>query len=68
MSKTLFEVVNCHILVAIEHNKVVSVALVVAEKEILAVLRTVVVPIIARNVDCRGLWVVIMGVFHSKSV
>ena len=36
-----------HRLFRVEYNKVVAVALMVAEKEVLAVLRTVVAPILA---------------------
>ena len=49
--QTLLEVVNSHILVAVEAYQVVAVALVVAEKEVLAVHRAIIVPILFGNLD-----------------
>ena len=49
----MLKVVNRHILVAVEAYQVVAIALVVAEKEVLAVHRAIVVPILLGNLDCR---------------
>ena len=51
LMQTVLKVVNGHILVAIETDKVVTIALVVAEKEVLAVHRAIVAPILLGNLD-----------------
>ena len=52
LSQTLLKVVDSHILVAVETHEVMAIALVVAEKEVLAVHRAVIVPILLGNLDC----------------
>ena len=51
--QTVLKVVDSHILVAVETHEVVAIALVVAEKEVFAVHRAVVTPILLGNLDCR---------------
>ena len=53
LMQTVLKVVDSHILVAVETHEVVAIALVVAEKEVLAVHRAVIVPILLGNLDCR---------------
>ena len=50
-------------LVALEDHEIVAVSLVVAKKEVLAVLRAVFVPILACNFDCWRLGVSVKRVF-----
>ena len=68
LMESLFEVVDGDILVAVEHHKVVAVAFVVAEKEVLAVLRAIVVPILASNLDSWGFGMVVGGIFYAEVV
>ena len=51
LMQAVFEVVNSHIPIAIEADQVVSVALMVAEKEVLAVYRAVLAPILLGNLN-----------------
>ena len=53
LMQTVLKVVDSHILVAVEADEVVAIALVVAEKEVLAVHRPIVVPILLGNLDGR---------------
>ena len=62
--QTVLQVVNSHILVAIEAYQVVAVALVVAEKEVFAGHLAVIVPILLGNLDCRRCRVKIDLVFY----
>ena len=64
LMQSMFEVVNRHILVAIEADQIVSVALVVAKKEVFAVHRAVVAPILLCNLDGWRLGVKIDLVFN----
>ena len=57
--QALFKVVDIKVAIAIEHDKIVAVALVVAEKEVLAVLRAILAPVFARDLDGRCLGVFI---------
>ena len=66
--QTLFKVVDIHILVAVEAYKIVAVALVVAEKEVFAVYRAVVAPILLGNLDSRRLGVKIDLIFNSVRI
>ena len=54
--------------VAIEYDQVVAVTLVVAEEEVLAVFRTVVVPVLPCDFDGRGFGVFVIFVWDSGSV
>ena len=62
--QAVFKVVNCHILVAVEAHQVVAVAFVVAEKEVFAMYRAVLAPILLGNLDSRRLRVKIDLVFN----
>jgi hypothetical protein len=57
--QTLFEVVNGDVSLAIEHNQVVSVALVISEKKILAVLGSIVLPVVSCYFDGWGFGMVV---------
>ena len=62
--QTVLKVVDRHILVAVEANEVVAIALVVAEKEVFAVHRPIVVPILLGNLDGRRCRVRICLIFY----
>ena len=64
LMQAVFEVVYCHIAVTIEAYQVVSVALVVAEKEVFAVHRAVLAPILLGNLNGRRFRVKIDLVFY----
>ena len=66
--QTLFEVVNSHILVAVEAHQVVAITLVVAKEEVFAVHRAVIVPILLGNLDCRRLGMKIDLIFYVVRV
>ena len=68
LMQTMFEVVNRHILVAVEAYQVVAIALMVAEKEVFAVHRPVVVPILLGNLDSRRLGMKIDLIFYVVRV
>ena len=56
LMQAVLHIVNSHILVTVEAYQVVAVTLVVAEKEVLAVHRAIVAPIVLGNLDggrCR---------------
>ena len=65
LMQTMLQVVNRQRAFAIEDHQIVAVALMVAEKEILAVLRAIGTPILARNLDGRCLGMLIKRVFDS---
>ena len=65
LMQTVLKVVDSHILVAVEADEVVAIALVVAEKEVFAVHRPVVVPILLGNLDSRRLGMKIDLIFYS---
>ena len=50
----LLDVVDIHVLVAVEADQIVLVALVVAEEEVFAVLRVVSGPVLLGNLDSRS--------------
>ena len=56
------------VLLAVERHEVVAVALVVAEKEVLAVLRAVVAPVSACDFDGRGFGVFVPRVGDAAGV
>ena len=62
--QTVLKVVDSHILVAVEAYQVVAIALVVAEKEVFAVHRAVITPILLGNLDCGRCRVRICLVFY----
>ena len=62
--QTVFQIVNCHILVAIEAYQVVTIALVVAEEEVFAMHRAILAPILLCNLDSRRLGMKIDLVFY----
>ena len=64
LMQAVFEVVNSHILVAVEADQVVAIALVVAEKEVLAVHRAILTPILLGYLDSRRLGMKIDLVFN----
>ena len=64
LMQAVFEVVNSHIAVAVEADKVVSVALMVAEKEVFAVYRAIFAPILLGNLNCWRCGVKIDLVFY----
>ena len=49
-----FSIVDVHVLVAVEADQIVLVALVVAEEEVLAVFGVVPGPVLLGNLDGRG--------------
>ena len=53
LMQLLFDVVDVHVLVAIEADQIMLVALVVAEEEVLAVLGIVPCPVLFGNLDGR---------------
>ena len=55
--QTLLKVMDVKVAFAVKHYKIVTVTLVVAEKEVLAMLRAVLLPILARNLNGGSLWV-----------
>ena len=55
--QTLFEVVDSHILRAVEADQIVAITLVVAEKEIFAMCRAIGTPMFASDFDRGGLGV-----------
>ena len=59
LMQAVLQVVNCHILRAIEADQIVAVALMIAEKEVLAVCRAVGAPMFACDLDrgCLGVFV-----------
>lgn len=57
LMQAVFEVVDRHILRAVEADQVVAVALMVAKKEILAMCRAIVAPMFACDLDRGGLGV-----------
>ena len=64
LSQTLLKVVDSQILVAVEAYQVVAIALVVTEKEVFAVYRPIIVPILLGNLDCRRCGVRISLIFY----
>ena len=68
MPEPVLEVVDGQLPVAIEYDQVVAVTLVVAEEEVLAVFRTVVVPVLPCDFDGRGFGVFVIFVWDSGSV
>lgn len=68
LMQPVFEVVNCHVVAAVEADQIVAVTLVVAEKEILAVRRAVVVPILAGDFDRRRLGMFIPFVTYAVRI
>ena len=62
--QAVLKVVNGHIPIAIEADQVVAVALVVAKKEVFAVHRAILAPILFGNLDSRRLGVKIDLVFY----
>ena len=64
LMQAVFKVVNSHILVAIEADQIVAIALVVTEKEVFAVHRAIVTPILLGNLDCRRCRVRISLIFY----
>ena len=61
----MLQVVNCHRLLRVENNQIVAVALVVAEEEVLAVLRAIFAPILACYLNCGCLGVLIPRVLDA---
>lgn len=68
LMKSLFEVVDCKRAVAVEDYKIVTVALVIAEKQVLAMLRTVGMPILSGDFDGWSLGVSVEAVFDIVGV
>ena len=68
LMQAVLHIVYRHILVAVEAYQVVAIALVVAEKEVLAVHRAIVAPILLGNLDSWRLWVKIDLVFYSVCI
>ena len=68
LMQSVFEVVYCHIPIAIEAYQVVTVALMVAEKEVFAMHRAVLAPILLRYLNRWRLGVKIDLVFYSVRV
>ena len=55
--QAVLQIMDGQRLLAVEYNEIVPVTLVVAEEEVLAMLRAVVVPVLAGDLDGRGLGV-----------
>ena len=51
LMQAVFHIVNCHISVAVKADQVVAVALVVAKKEVFAVYRAILTPILLGYLD-----------------
>ena len=68
LMQTVLHIVNCHILVAVEADQVVAITLVVAEKEVFAVHRAIVTPILLGNLDSRRLGVKIDLILYVMSI
>ena len=68
LPQAAFEVVDGEVLLAVERHEVVAVSLVVAEKEVLAVLRAVVAPVSACDFDGRGFGVFVPRVGDAVAV
>ena len=68
LMQTMLQVVNSHIAVAVEAHQIVAIALVVAEKEVFAVHRPVIVPILLGNLDCRRFGMKIDLVFYLMCI
>ena len=66
--QAVLQIVDGQRLLAVEYDEVVSVALVVAEEEVLAVLRAVVVPVAAGDLDGRRLGVLVPRVADAVRV
>ena len=64
LMQTVLKVVDSHILIAVEADEIVAIALVVAEKEVFAVHRPIVVPILLGNLDCGRCRVRICLIFY----
>ena len=64
LTQSLLKVVYCHRLLAVEDNQVVAVALMVAEEEVFAVLRAILMPILAGYLDGRSLGVFVHRVLY----
>ena len=64
----MFQFVDVERAVAVEYHEVVPVSLVVSEKQILAVLRAVGVPVLAGDLYRRGLGVRMVAVPYAVSV
>jgi hypothetical protein len=60
--QALFKVMNVKVAFAVKHHKIVAVPLMVTEKEILAMLRPVFLPILAGNLYRRCFGVGVMRV------
>ena len=54
LMQLFLDVVDVHVLVAVEADQIVLVALVVAEEEVLAVLGVMPCPVLLGNLDGRG--------------
>ena len=64
----MLEVVDSHRLLRVEDDKVVAVSLVVAEEEVLAVLRPILAPILSGNLNGGGLGVLVPRVAYAVLV
>ena len=62
--QAVFQIVNCHILVAIEAYQIVAITFVVAEEEVFAMHRAILAPILLCNLDSRRLGMKIDLVFY----
>jgi hypothetical protein len=61
----MLQVVDSHRLLRVKDNQIVAIAFVVAEEEIFAVLRPVVVPVLLGNLDGRCFGVRVCGVLYA---
>ena len=68
LMQALLEVVDGQRLFAIEDHKVVAVALMIAEEEVLAVLRAILTPILTGNLDGRCFGVLIHRILYIVRV
>lgn len=66
--KLFFDVVNVHVLVAVENHKIVSVAFVVSEKQILAMFCIVAGPILFGDLNSGCFGVLKVLEFYTKLV
>ena len=68
LMQAVLHIVNSHILVAVEAYQVVAVALMVAEKEVFAVHRAIVAPILLCDLDSRRLRMKIDLILYVMSI